>query len=85
MSVSGELLVGEIADLLLVRHHAAVELINRLEEAQLVQRRLDRSDGRKVHVALTLRAEKLLNKLSEAHSLELRMTRPGLFALLNRL
>jgi DNA-binding MarR family transcriptional regulator len=45
--------VGEIAGYLLVRHHSAVELIDRAVAAGLVVRRVDNEDARTVRIALT--------------------------------
>jgi DNA-binding MarR family transcriptional regulator len=44
--------VGEIAGYLLVRHHSAVELIDRAVVAGLVSRQTDSADARTVRVAL---------------------------------
>src|ERR671933_1682677 len=45
--------VGDIAGYLLVRHHSAVELIDRAVSAGLVVRRVDSQDARTVRVGLT--------------------------------
>ncbi|MFZ4719716.1 MAG: MarR family winged helix-turn-helix transcriptional regulator [Ilumatobacteraceae bacterium] len=45
--------VGEIAEQLHLATHAVSPMVDRLEEAGLVQRRKDDTDGRVVHVALT--------------------------------
>jgi DNA-binding MarR family transcriptional regulator len=74
--------VGEIADHLLIRHNSAVELVDRLVEAGLAERMADPSDGRRILVISTTRAEALLRRLSAAHLRELRAIRPGLLALL---
>jgi DNA-binding MarR family transcriptional regulator len=67
--------IGEIAGYLLVRHHSAVELIDRAEAAGLVARRADSEDGRTVRVALTADGRKRLERLAAAHLEELdRMT-----------
>jgi DNA-binding MarR family transcriptional regulator len=67
--------IGEIAGYLLVRHHSAVELIDRAEAAGLVDRRADSEDGRTVRVALTADGRKRLERLAAAHLEELdRMT-----------
>jgi DNA-binding MarR family transcriptional regulator len=67
--------IGEIAAYLLVRHHSAVELIDRAEAAGLVARRADSDDGRTVRVALTADGRKRLERLAAAHLEELdRMT-----------
>lgn len=70
--------IGEIADRLEIRHHSAVELVKRLEKSNLAQRKNDPSDGRKVHIYLTRKADKLIEDLSQAHINELRNIRPVL-------
>jgi DNA-binding MarR family transcriptional regulator len=67
--------IGEIAGYLLVRHHSAVELIDRAEAAGLVARRADNEDGRTVRIALTADGQERLERLAAAHLEELdRMT-----------
>ena len=67
--------IGEIAGYLLVRHHSAVELIDRAVTAGLVARRADSEDGRTVRIALTGDGRKRLERLAAAHLEELdRMT-----------
>ena len=67
--------IGEIAGYLLVRHHSAVELIDRAVAAGLVTRRADSEDGRTVRIALTAAGLQRLERLAAAHLEELdRMT-----------
>ena len=67
--------IGEIAGYLLVRHHSAVELIDRAVTAGLVARRADSDDGRTVRIALTTDGRERLERLAAAHLEELdRMT-----------
>jgi len=67
--------IGEIAGYLLVRHHSAVELIDRAVSAGLVTRRADSQDGRTVRIALTADGRERLERLAAAHLEELdRMT-----------
>ena len=67
--------IGEIAGYLLVRHHSAVELIDRAVSAGLVVRRADNEDGRTVRIALTSDGRERLERLAAAHVEELdRMT-----------
>jgi DNA-binding MarR family transcriptional regulator len=75
--------VGDVAEHLLVRHHSAVELINRLVRMELVQRFRDPNDRRRVRVSLTPLAEEKLAALASAHLDELRAIRPLLVSLLN--
>jgi DNA-binding MarR family transcriptional regulator len=74
--------VGMIAERLRVRHHSAVELVNRLAAARLVIRKEDPQDGRRVLVALTSKAEKILQSLSATHVEELRRLKPALKSVL---
>jgi len=67
--------IGEIAGYLLVRHHSAVELIDRAVTAGLVARRADTEDGRTVRIVLTDDGRQRLERLAAAHLEELdRMT-----------
>ena len=77
--------IGDVAEQMLIRHHSAVELVNRLEQMDLVRRLADADDGRKVRVALTPRAEEILAMLSVAHLKELESLRPLLMKLLRNL
>jgi DNA-binding MarR family transcriptional regulator len=56
--------VGEVADYLLLRHHSAVELVDRAERAGLVQRSSDPDDGRVVRLALTREGGRRIEKLT---------------------
>ena len=55
----------------LVRHHSAVELIDRAVSAGLVTRRPDNQDARTVRIALTARGRDRLEKLAASHLEEL--------------
>ena len=68
--------IGELAERLLIRHHSAAELVDRLAEAGLIIRSHDSNDQRRVFLRLTAKAEKYLMKLSEAHLDELRKIKP---------
>ena len=63
--------IGEIAAYLLVRHHSAVELIDRAAAAGLVARRADGDDARTVRIALTARGRQRLETLAASHLEEL--------------
>jgi DNA-binding MarR family transcriptional regulator len=68
--------IGEVADYLMLRHHSAVELINRVQAAGLVERMRDAVDGRVVRLRLTRKGEQALEKLSELHMNEIRQLAP---------
>jgi DNA-binding MarR family transcriptional regulator len=63
--------IGEVADYLLLRHHSAVGLVDRAEEARLVTRSRDAEDQRVVRLQLTAEGEEHLEELSAAHMEEL--------------
>lgn len=77
--------VGELAERLQIQHHSTVELVNRMVERRLLERRRDESDQRRVLVALTPYGEEVLKKLSLLHRMELRTTGPALVKALNAL
>jgi DNA-binding MarR family transcriptional regulator len=77
--------VGALAERLLLKHHSAVELADRLVELDLVRRLPDAKDRRKVLLSLTSKAKRLLTSLSSAHLEELRRIRPAFASLLERL
>jgi DNA-binding MarR family transcriptional regulator len=77
--------VGNLAAALLIRHHSAVELVDRLVAAGLVLREGDAGDRRRVALTLTAKAEAVLAELSRTHLAELRRSGPLLAALVRRL
>jgi DNA-binding MarR family transcriptional regulator len=77
--------VSELAERLLIRHHSAVELIDRLSRLGMIVRSSDSADRRRVHVALTPKARRKLTTLSAAHIDELRRLGSALPPLLERL
>ncbi|MGB3415210.1 MAG: MarR family transcriptional regulator [Mesorhizobium sp.] len=74
--------IGILAERLRIRHHSAVELVDRLGEAGLVLRRQDESDNRKVILHLTARAEAYLKDLAAVHLDELSRIEPVLTRIL---
>jgi DNA-binding MarR family transcriptional regulator len=59
--------IGDLAGYLLLRPHSTVELVDRAENAGLVERIPDRSDGRVVRVGLTETGDRVLEQLTAAH------------------
>lgn len=70
--------VQELADLLQLRHHSVVELINRAQRQGLVRRDRHPDDARAVRVSLTSVGEQRLDELSALHRDELRRLGPAL-------
>lgn len=68
--------VGEVAEVLLLRHHSAVGLIDRAEAAGLVRRQADPEDHRVARLRLTARGSRRLEQLAALHLEELRRLAP---------
>ena len=64
--------IGDMAEFLQVKHHSAVELIDRAARADLVVRREDPDDGRVVRLALTFAGTQLLERVASINFRELR-------------
>jgi DNA-binding MarR family transcriptional regulator len=77
--------VGDVAAHLLVRHHSAVELVDRAERAGLIRRTADAVDQRIVRLELTADGDARLRALAAAHLEELSRLRPSFDSLWNRL
>ena len=63
--------IGEVAEHLLLRHHSAVELIDRAVRAGLLERVADEADHRVVRLRLTGAGDAKLTALTTAHLEEL--------------
>ena len=74
--------VGDLARLLLIRHHTAVELMDRMTKLGLLSRIVDAEDGRRVLVKLTRKGEQKLRTLSKIHFEELTSASPTLTRIL---
>ena len=73
--------IGDVAEMLLTRHHSAVGLIDRAEAAGFVRRRSDRDDHRIVRLSLTALGHRRLAELSARHLEELARLRTDLHAI----
>jgi len=76
--------VGDLAGHLLLKHHTAVGLVDRLVRAKLVVRTHDVGDRRRVLLTLTAKADKALTALSAMHLMEMRRHAPELVELIRR-
>ncbi|MBR0731750.1 DNA-binding MarR family transcriptional regulator [Bradyrhizobium japonicum] len=74
--------VGDIARFLLIRHHTAVELVDRMAKLKLIGREADPQDARRVLVRLTTKGEQKLRSLSRIHLDELGAAAPALAKIL---
>lgn len=77
--------IGVLAERLQIHHHAAVQLVDRLSNQGLVERRRDARDRRSVVVELRPRGEALLRKLALYSIAELKTAGPRLVSTLRRL
>jgi DNA-binding MarR family transcriptional regulator len=77
--------VGYLAQRLVLRHHSAVELVDRLEERGFVRRVRAPEDRRQARVSITAEGERVLQKLAVAHRSELQRAAPGLVEVLQQL
>ena len=81
----GDPSIREVAAHLLLRHHSAVELVDRAAAAGLVRRIADAGDQRVVRLQLTAEGESKLRLLSASHLEELSRLRPQFESLWDRL
>lgn len=70
--------VGHLADQMMIRHHSAVGLLDRLEERGLVERVRGDEDRRQVRVRMTRTGLEKLHRLTHQHREELRKSGPEL-------
>jgi DNA-binding MarR family transcriptional regulator len=73
-----------LTERLQIRHHATVQLVDRLARRGIVRRRRAEVDRRGVVVQLTARGEVILKKLALQSLAELRTAGPALASILTR-
>jgi len=81
----GAIMIRDLADQMLLQRHGAVQLIDRLVNAELVERKHSPTDGRSVLVSMTSNGAKLLDHLAANHLRELLKREPLLAESLKRL
>ncbi len=75
----------ELAEQLLLTHHAAVQMMDRLSKAGLATREASTADRRLVLLTLTTKGEELLDRLAEQHIDVILRQEPALSASLRNL
>ena len=75
----------DLAEQLLLTHHAAVQLVNRLAKSGLAKRESSSEDRRSVQLELTTAGEALLDQLAVKHMEEMLRQEPALTSSLRRL
>jgi DNA-binding MarR family transcriptional regulator len=77
--------IGDLAEQLLLTHHAAVQLVDRVSQAGLAQRFPSPADGRSVLVRLTPQGTRLVDALAVQHLDEVLRQENALTSSLRRL
>jgi DNA-binding MarR family transcriptional regulator len=77
--------IGDLAERLRIRHNSAVELVDRLVDAEFIVRSPDALDSRRVLLSLSDAANGVLASLSAVHLDELSRLRPVLKGILRRI
>jgi DNA-binding MarR family transcriptional regulator len=77
--------MGDLAEQLMLTHHAAVQLVDRLAKAGLAERTASIEDRRSVVLRLTDLGESLVERLAEEHLREMQLQEPLLSRSLRRL
>lgn len=70
--------ISELAEMMLIKHHSAVGMVNRLEEQGLVRRERSTHDARKVGLRLTTLGARTFDKLASVQRAELRRIGPDM-------
>jgi len=76
--------IRDVANRMLIQHHSAVELVNRLEAGGYVRRERAEDDRREVLLGLTPKGERVLGELALHHHEELQDAAPALVSALRR-
>ena len=77
--------MSDLADQLLLTHHATVQLVNRLTKANLAKRTPSKVDRRSVLLTLTPNGEAMVDRLASEHLREVLRQEPQLSRSLRRL
>ena len=79
------LTISQLSERLQVKHHSAVNIVDRLVGRKLVTREAGKTDRRRRHVQLTAKGEKLIEELAAVHRKEIRGRGPEMIKVLERL
>jgi len=79
------LTISELSERLQVKHHSAVNIVDRLAERKLITREAGETDRRRRHLQLTVKGEKLIEELAAVHRKEIRMRSAEMIKVLERL
>lgn len=62
-----DLTISQLSERLQVKHHSAVNIVDRLVERKLIRRQPGKQDRRERHLALTSKGEKMVEELAAFH------------------
>ena len=79
------LTIAELSERLQVKHHSAVNIVDRLVARKLVRRNTSPHDRRARHLELTAAGSKLVEGLAAVHRKEIRRRSPEIITVLERL
>lgn len=71
-----DLTIGDLAERLVIKHHSAVGLVDRLEKSGLIFRKENSPNRRQVVVCITPKGHNILNRLAPSHRKELSRLAP---------
>ena len=77
--------ISQLSERLQIKHHSAVNIVDRLVERKLVTRAEGEKDRRRRHVQLTAKGEKVIEDLASVHFKELRARSGEMIKALERL
>jgi|SRR5207253_5643199 len=77
--------ISQLSERLQVKHHSAVNIVDRLAERKLVTRKAGETDRRHRHVELTAKGEALIDELGAVHRKEIRGRSAEMIEALERL
>lgn len=79
------LTISQLSERLQVKHHSAVNIVDRLVDRKLIRRRPGEHDRRERHLELTAKGEQLTDELAAVHYTELRSRSEEMIKALERL
>jgi len=79
------LTISQLSERLQVKHHSAVNIVDRLVERKLIRRHAGQLDRRERHLELTAKGEQLIDELAAVHHTELRRRSEEMIKALQRL
>ena len=84
-AAAGGVTISQLSERLQVKHHSAVNIVDRLTERKLATRETHETDRRQRYVQLTAKGEKLIQELAVVHRKEIRSRSADLIEALERL